>query len=1294
MTEATEAILNRCREAAPRLRLRDRRELELLAARIAAREQRGQPVDRLRQRLDGQLERAEKHALAPLADRLKLDFPAQLPITARADEIAALLRQHQVLIVCGSTGSGKTTQLPKIALAAGRGRTGMIGCTQPRRIAAVSMAERVAEELGVTAGREVGCKVRFDDRTGEDTVVKFLTDGMLLAETRHDAELLQYDTLIIDEAHERSLNIDFVLGYLKNLLVQRPDLKVVVSSATLDAEGFAAFFGDAPVVQIAGRTYPVEDFFLPPEEDEDLSSHILRAVHWITDVDRTGDILVFLPGEREIRDAADTLSGQNWRNTEVLPLFARLSIGEQQRIFHPGRNRRIILATNVAETSITIPRIHYVIDSGMVRLSRFNPRNQVQELQIEQVSRAGAKQRRGRCGRLADGICVYLYDRDTYERSPEYTDPEIRRSSLAGVILRMAMLELPPLERFPLLDPPQSALVRDGYRTLLDLGAIDERHHITALGRDIAAFPLDPHLAAMIAYARKDKVVGEMLALTSFMSIMDPRERPAEKKQAADQAHRQWADEKSDFIAVLNLWNFLRRELAGGMSVSRLRRLCTRNFLNFRRVREWFNLFDDLLDTVGELGWGVNLPADRVFELLPYEMIHRAIIAGIPTHIARRDPEEKIYRGCKERKFYIFPGSGLFKKTPPWILSFELVETSRLFARKVAEIDPLWVEAVAPQLCRRIYENIRWERRRGFVAAAETVIIGGLVIHTGRPVHYGGMRPAEARQVFIRDAVVPGNLDTNGKWLQLHRQMLHRIEIMEMKLRRPGYLLDSDAVFAHFDHVLPPQVCSVKTLENWLARSHARIAMPLEAAVQENTMRAGETDFPDAMEFHGRRFPLHYRFDPGEADDGAMLLCPADQLNLLPEWLPEWGVPGWLAEKVVLLVRSLPKTVRIACNPVNETAAEFCAGVREGTIFAAQSLLQALADFLSDRIGQVVNPRDFSPDRLPGYLTLKIAELDENGAIYRITAGMPERSGAGSQVSGQIKGARRWIITGEKDWPGDELPEQVTLDEKSGTIGYPALADEGDTVGRQVFLDSREAAWSHRAGLIRLYRLRRADHIKYLRRNLTLSAAVKLTLISSCRYLELGDDLLALAVWSALTEDGRLAIRTADAFAVRELQALGELAGQLERHTVMLAQVVTDRDWIVAALHPVRDHDRFFHSVRDLREQLDFLFRPGFLRYPDGWLRYSRYLKAARRRVERMLLDPAKDAGKMAAVAPFQERFRIACDTVSDCDKSFDLQEFGLSLQEFRITVFAPEIRALEKISAPRLQKKWDEVRL
>jgi ATP-dependent helicase HrpA len=1276
----------------PVLRASDRKYLANLEHQLKQRIANGLPADRMLAKFHTRLNNAVKRSLHKITDRMKISLPPELPVSMRADEIGACIRDNPVVIVCGATGSGKTTQLPKIALLAGRGQDGLIGCTQPRRIAAVSMAARVADELNCRLGEEIGYKVRFDDSTSSKTLVKFMTDGILLAETISDKELEQYDTLIIDEAHERSLNIDFILGYLKNLLKVRPDLKVIISSATLDAENFAAFFDNAPVVEVEGRTYPVEDFFLEPDEDEDLASHVLRGIRWIYDIDREGDILVFLPGEREIKETADVLNGQQWRNTDILPLYARMGISEQRRIFEPGANRRIILATNVAETSITIPRIHYVVDSGQVRISRFNPGNQVQELKVEQVSRASAMQRRGRCGRIAEGGCVFLYDRKTFEDSPEFTDPEIRRSSLGGVILQMASLGLPPIEEFPLIDPPQTALVREGYRMLQNILAMDKRKTLTRLGREIAAFPVDPHLAAMICRGVREKVAFEMLVICSFLSIMDPRERPQEKQQAADQAHAQWNDEKSDFISILKLWNFIQD---AATSQTQLRKLCKKNFLNFRRVREWYNLFMDLRDALPGMRHNVNMPENMIFKDFHYAPIHRSLLAGIPTHIAKYDRENKLYRGAKNRKFYIFPGSGLFRKTPEWIISFELVSTTKLYARKVAEMDPAWVEEVAPHLCKSTYGNVRWNPEKGFVYASETLISSGLIVHAGRAVHYGKVCPDEARRIFIREGVTPGNMHSKAEWLKLHRNMLKRMELLEIMLRRPGYLIDTEAIYEYFDKLIPADVCSVKSLENWIQKSRARIAMRLEDAVFDHAVLPELDDYPDILEFCGETFKLSYKFDPGESDDGVTLLCPEDLLNLLPEYCSEWCVPGFIAEKIPLLIRSLPKTVRTLFNPATETAERFCVAVKAGEINTAQPLAAALAEFLSGLSGERVRSYDFDMERIPLHLTMKIAEIDKSGKVLRITAGMPERSGVGSQVSIRLKGAGDWIVSGTNDWPAGDMPESIVLEEHDNTTAYPALADEGESVGRQVFLDQREADAAHNHGLIRLYRLRNADNIKYFKRNLPLSTPVKLSLCLNENRSYLPDDFLDAAILAALSDDGGIIIRTKAVYLARETDTRERLLQEyLKYYAGILENIVIDKDRIEQELHNVNDQGRFFYSIEDINGQLDFLFRPGFLKDRTVFRDYPRYLKALRLRVERMLLNPSKDGSKMEPVEYFQERFRIALGAVEDYTSAFELKDFSALLQEFRIACFAPEIGLREKVSEKKLLTAWDAVKL
>jgi len=1274
-------------------RLQDRRDIADLRRKLAFRSKQKLPSDRLEHRLAYLERRAAARALTPSVERLRLAFPEDLPITARVDELAAAMRDHQVIIVKGSTGSGKTTQLPKIAIKAGFGRNGLIGCTQPRRIAAVSMAGRVAEETGAALGTEVGYQVRFDEKLSDATAIKFMTDGILLAETVSDPDWLAYEVLIVDEAHERSLNIDFILGYLKTLLPRRPDLRVVISSATLDSGNFSEFYDHAPVIEVEGRTYPIEDVYLPPEEEEDLPSHIARAVEMLNSVDRDGDILVFLPGEREIREAADLLDGRQWRNTDVLPLFARMGLGEQQKIFHPGSRRRIILSTNVAETSLTIPRVHYVIDSGQVRLSRFNPRNQVQELQIEQVSQASARQRRGRCGRIADGICIYLYDDETMAKSDPFTDPEIRRSALAGVILRMAVLGLPPIEHFPLPDPPQSALIRDGYLTLFNLGAMDAEHRLTAKGRLLSSFAIDPHLAAMVIQGRDERVLGETLAIAAYLSIMDPRERPAERKQAADQAHRQWHDDRSDFIGILNLWNFLHKEWTAHPSNNRFRRFCQANFLNYRRIREWFNLFQDLRDAVTDLDWQPQLPANLIFENLSYDHIHRALLAGIPTHLAKRDPEKKFYRGSRERQFHIFPGSALFKKQPEWILSFELVETTKLYARQAAEINPSWLEEIAPQLCTSVFDRIRWDRQRGFVAAREMVTSGGLLIHPGRAVHYGRLRPAEARTIFIRDALVPAELDTKGPWLDAHRRMLAEIRRRELKLRRPEALLDVEAVAAHFERLVPPEVCSVKTLELWQEKNPAPLAMPIDDAMMELSSPVDWDEFPDTLEFLGHPFRLEYHYDPGEENDGVIILCPEDQVSLLPDWMVDWTIPGWLPEKVRLLARALPKDLRVQLNPLADSVDAFLAGVKDGSVFTERLLLECLAEFFTARIGAKIVPDDFAAIRLPGYLTFKIGVQDKNGHFSSLTAGMPDRSGAGSRLSRRFKGAGGWQVSGASDWPGD-CPETVEVDATSHTVGYPALADEGVTVGRQIFLDPREAQWAQRRGLVRLYRMIHADHLQFVRKKLPLSNAVKLTLAAADRGGGFADDLLDAAIYTAMTDGGRLEIRTEAVFRERLEAGRQLLYDTVKKASDAIESAVAERDKIVDLLKSKAHGPVAQTAADDIRAQLDFYFRPGFIGFPALLERYPRYFRALRIRTERMLGNPAKDVDKIDQVNWFEERFQLSLSSVADFTRAFDLQEFALALQEWRIAVFAPEVGTLMKITESRLKALWDGLRL
>jgi len=1211
--------------------------------------------------------------------QLKISYPDILPISGKRAEIIKLIEENQIVIICGTTGSGKTTQLPKMAMEAGAGSNGRIGVTQPRRLAATGMARRVAEEMNTEYGQGIGCQVRFDNSTCADTIIKFMTDGILLAETQRDRLLKQYDCLIIDEAHERSLNIDFLLGYLKNLVTKRPDLKIIISSATLDAESFSKFFNHAPVMEVEGRTYPVEDFFLPPGKDEELSNHILRAMRWISDVDDQGDVLVFLPGEREIREATKKLEGQHWKNTEVLPLFGRLSMGEQQRVFKVGGRRRIILATNVAETSITIPGIHYVIDSGQVRLSRYNPRTQVQGLQIEQVSQASARQRRGRCGRVTDGICIYLYDQETFENSAQYTDPEIRRTSLAGVILQMDILGLPPIEAFPLLDPPQPALVREGYKALQDIGAIDTDRKLTSMGRTISKFPTDPHLARMIVQARDEGVLPEILILVAFLSIQDVRERPAEKAEAADLAHKQWLDPKSDFITILNLWNTLENERS---SHGKLRKFCKANFINYRRVMEWTNLWKDLKQTVRDLGEKIQQEDSKVKkDRSVYDLIHRSLLAGLPANLGMKG-EEREFTAARNRKFFIFPGSGLFKKPPEWVLVFALVETTKLYARTVAEIKPEWLEEVAPHLCKSVYKQPVWNPEQGFVYAKESIVSGGLTIAHGRPVHYGPINPEAARKIFIREGIAAGNLTTRDGWIKLHHRMLDDIAVLEEKLRRPGALLDHDAIFEHFNRLLPADVYSVKTLEQWVRKTHARIAMRMADAMFPQTTPIRPDDYPNSLTFHHEEFQLIYTFEPGDELDGVALVCPTDKLAFLPDWAPDWLVPGWLEEKVNRLLRTLLKNLRTTIAPIDQTAVRFVQSIQ----CPDRPLLDALSQFLQAEFKLPVDASDFDESALPEFLRMKVIETDGD-KIIRVHSSVSDEHRLTAHRSSTELAFAKWTLPPQKTWPGDALPEFITSEDHKKMRGYPVLTGEAAGVGRRVFLSQANAEASHRAGLIHLFRIQQAEQVKYVEKRPPLPPMVQLT--ASAIDENFLTDFFDATIHEALTNDGRVEIRDAATFSKRAAEARTTLYEIAEENAGLLEEMLDHREEIAEAL---ADLPGEYDSRHDLEMQLGFLFRPGFLQTLDIFTRYPRYLKAMQTRIQRIRNNAPADLRKLAEIEPFQNQLNDKLLECDDIGSAHDLIEFAMLLEEFRINRFAPEIKTPLKVSAQRLEEAYKTI--
>lgn len=1223
---------------------------------------------------------------AAVSELPQIKYP-DLPVAQRREEIMEAMRSHQVIIVVGETGSGKTTQLPKMAyeLACEEGKSGRVGCTQPRRLAAATVARRVAEEMGTGLGERVGYQVRFVEKVQDDTSIKFMTDGILLAETQRDRDLRQYDTLIIDEAHERSLNIDFILGYLKNLLIRRKDIRIVVSSATLDAGMFSEYFDGAPVVNVEGRTFPVEDFFLPPVSDgEDLSRHVARGVEWVTDFDEEGDVLIFLPGEREIRECADTLEGKNFPGTDILPLFARLGLDEQERVFKTGgSNRRVVLATNVAETSVTIPGIVYVIDSGLARVSRWNPSRQIQRLQIEQISQASARQRRGRCGRISDGVCLRLYDEETLDTADEYTDPEIRRSSLAGVILRMKSLKLPDVREFPFLSPPSAKAISEGHRTLEEVGAMEKDGHLTDTGYKLARLPLDPRLGRMLIEASRRKVLDAVLIMVGGMSVMDVRERPQEKQTEADNAHKKFNDESSDFLTLLHIWSALSafREKRH-FKRNQLRKYCKQNFLSFRRVMEWDQIVSELgrlvRDTLKvKIG---PLPSERK-QWGDEDEMHKSLMAGIPMQFGFWDKEKRAYRGTGGREFAIFPGSGLFgKKKPEWILGYELVETSRVWARKVSLIDVKWVEELVPHMCRHRYHTPHWDEHQGAVYGKETVLCGGLTLVDGRKVFYGRVRPEEAHEVFIREAILGSGLRTKGPFLDRLTEVREEIESAEHKLRRAGGLWSEEAVYDFFHERIPAEICTAKAFQKWRTTgdNEEQLMLKVEDCIWGEIEDL--SDFPDCVWCGEKSYDVSYSETPGERSDGVVFEIGMDQIVDFPDHLTGWGVPGILEERVFLLIRSLPKSQRQVCSPGREAAQAF---IEEWHGWEPSRPLKVeLADFLARRTNRVIDTGMFDETRLPDSLRPKLRvwsdEEEELGFSenadeirQRLTGLMRERR--------EILVNEEWEMTGGEGWDFGDIPEVAD----DGV--FPALVDEGETVGMRAYLDRAEADESHRAGCVRLFQIDQASQVDYVRRQFPMGMTGKMMLPMMERSKGEGmEQMLRIACEGAM---GNQLPRNADDFQTASARGKGELFNCAEK-VAKGFEAILESHRAVAEWIETNRNDRHLHAVAvDLSEELDwllgtdFVWRAGYERFRG----YGRYFQAMEERLKRLQsLPQIKDDEKRERVQrQWDKWFPLWEKDPSDSR----LWACGWLMMEWRVAEFAPSFPRKVKVSEKRVQE-------
>jgi ATP-dependent helicase HrpA len=1212
-----------------------------------------------------------------------LSFPPQLPISARVSDIATAIDGNQVVIVAGATGSGKTTQLPKIALAMGRGLEKMIGVTQPRRIAATSVAARVASELGSPLGTDVGYQIRFADRTSPATYVKFMTDGILLAEIQGDRLLRRYDTLVIDEAHERSLTIDFLLGWLKRILPERPDLKVIVSSATIETERFSEFFGGAPVIQVQGRTYPVDVLYEPPRDDDDLPDAVANAVANVTSLDPHGDILVFLPGEREIRETESELLRRELRHTVVQPLYARLSASDQAKAFASIPQRKVILATNVAETSVTIPGIVYVVDTGIARLSRYDPRSGTTRLQIEAISQASADQRKGRCGRVRDGICVRLYDEQSFAARPAFTDPEIKRTGLAGVILRMKSLGLGDVEDFPFLDPPHPKSVTEGYRVLEELGALGERRELTPLGVRLARFPVDPRIGRMILAGAELGCLREVLVIAAALNIQDPRERPREAQQKADDLHRQFRDERSDFVGLLRLWEFVQEAERKG--TSNLRRVCKASFLSFLRVREWGEVHRQLEDIVREL------PPEKPAAFKCGEnALHRALITGLLSKVGSWRPDQRIYLGAKQTRFAIHPSSSLARKPPAWIMAFELVETAQLFARTAAKIEPEWLLEAAPHLLKHSYSEPHWSEASGRASIKEHTTLFGLEVSRDRSIDYATVAPTEARRMFLDHALVRGEYRTTGKFHKQNRELLAEVARLRNKARRSDMLADDDALLAFFDERVGADVVNAKTFEAWRERAEKedpRVLLLSMADVLTGDESLVAADYPDAVTLHGVTVPVTYLFDPSADDDGITLTVP---LVLLPQLDPgelDWTIPGWHQEKIAALLYELPKAMRRELGDIPQLARTLAGKLRpfDGP------MLPALARAVSELTGVDLTDRSFRPDAVAAYLRLTCRVVDEHGKIVaqdRNVDDLLKRYGAQARAAWKNTAASpAWERKGLTTWDFGALP-QVVVRRVAGTDvrSYPAIVDRGTSVDL-VLLESTGAADKvSRGGVRRLLTLAARSSISavaprippaFARPNGALPSRADNEAFRAMVLARIVDAAFGLAEGTALPANKAEFDQRVAAGTPRIAQAFRLLSDAI-------TPVSKELDKTLQALRTASMHPSGRAAVVDIYAQLEQLFPVDLMdSVPLSRLEHvPRYLRAAQARLARAVTDPQKDTSKLAPFAALSAAFVAKRKTARDQSAALELR---WAFEELRVAIFAPELKTPVPVSLPKM---------
>jgi ATP-dependent helicase HrpA len=1235
----------------------------------------------------------------------KPEFNQELPVTERRTEIAQAIQKNQVIILSGETGSGKTTQIPKICLELGRGVQGLIGHTQPRRIAARTVATRIAEELKSPLGDVVGYKVRFHDQVKADkSYIKLMTDGILLAETQNDRFLNQYDTIIIDEAHERSLNIDFLLGYLKQLLPKRPDLKVIITSATIDTERFSQHFDKAPVIEVTGRTYPVEIRYRPPMEndeeqrDYDMVRGIIEATDELCQEGR-GDILVFLSGERDIKEVTEALRKHHPPQTEVLPLFARQSATEQNRVFKTGRHRRIVLATNVAETSLTVPGIRYVIDPGYARISRYSVRNKVQRLPIEKISKSSANQRSGRCGRVAAGIAIRLYDEADFNSRPDFTDPEILRTNLASVILQMASLKLGEPAQFPFINPPPQKIINDGFRLLEELGAVTKQQQLTLLGKQLATLPIDPRIARMILAADKLGCLSEVLIIASALSIQDPRERPMDKQQAADQAHSQFKDERSDFLAYLKLWA-LYHDKQKHLSQNKLRKYCKENFLSFIRLREWHDIHRQLHVQMTQMGFKPNS------QVADYPAIHQALLSGLLSNIAAKTDKTE-YTGARNLKLHIFPGSSLHKKGPKWLMAAELVETGRLYARIIAKIEPEWIEEIAGDLVRKQYADPHWEKKPAQVIAFEQVSLYGLPIVTRRRRHFGPIDQAMSQEIFIREALVQGDWHCSAAFFKHNLELIQSIELLEQKARRRDVLVDDDVLFEFYKQKIPEHIVNGAGFDKWrkqVEKSEPKhLFLNRDALMQHQAEHITVDSFPDQILVNRVPLELEYHFEPGQQQDGITQTIPISLLNQTNPERYEWLVPGLLREKIIFLIKSLPKSQRRHFIPVPNFADNCLKEIspEDG------DLLTALSKQLFRLSGIEITRSDWQGIELPNHLQMNFKLLDETGALLdesRALKTLKQQWSQQAAASFQAIPDSDYERQGLTNWTFGDLAQQITLEQNQLEMtAYPALIDQGTHVDLTLLDTAKQAKHQTQLGLRRLFMLSQADSIKYFNKHLPNIQQMCLHYISvpaspfqqdnltstaaktPCEQLKM--DLIHLAFDQCFIT-GHAAITTQAEFEQRLEKNRGDLIETANKFAQLLAKPLAEYHTIAKRLSANLPLTAI-NAVKDIKSQLNYLVYQGFAHHtPEDILnRLPSYFQAIGQRLDKLNSDPLRDKQWMAEIQPHWQRYLSHVEK----DTTASLTQYRWMIEEFRISLFAQGIKTPYPISAKRLEKQWEK---